>query len=223
VQSGTVAQGKYGARIDLPAADGYTACETLDKRTIGLGTEDYYGLMVRFPTDWREPSPANWGLAVAQLNFENIWGSPVMLAAHADHIALVMQSGLCQSVRTSQPGCAYSSAQGGNLARMVAVPAPMALGAWHELIVHVRWTTNSSGIIEVWHRMKGDRTWTKTVSMTGYPTVQWTAEEGPEAIGSATTADMMGAYRGHADFPLTVWHDGFVRATSFTAAAEALQ
>jgi hypothetical protein len=222
VQSAIVAQGNYGARFDLPAATGYTACETLNKRLIDLGTDDYYGLAVRFPTDWREPSPAGWGLAVAQLNFENIWGSPVMLAAHADHIGLVMQSGLCQSVKTSKPGCAYSSAQGGNIARMVAVPAPMALGAWHELIVHVRWTTDSSGIIEVWHRLKGDSTWNKTVSLTGYPTVQWTDAEGPEGIADATTADMAGAYRGHADYPLTIWSDGFVRTTSFASAAAAL-
>ena len=110
VQSEIVGQGRHAARFDLPAAaNAYTACETLDKRLIDLGSDDYYGLMVRFPDDWREPSPVGWGLSLAQLNFENIWGAPVMLAAHADHVALVMQSGLCKSVSTSTPGCAYSS------------------------------------------------------------------------------------------------------------------
>jgi hypothetical protein len=52
--------------------------------------------------------------------------------------------------------------------------------------------------------------------------VQWTDAEGPDGIVDATTADMTGAYGGHADFPLTVWQDGFVRATSFAAAAAAL-
>ena len=145
-----------------------------------------------------------------------------MLAAHADRVTLVMQSGLCNSVHTSTPGCAYSSGPGGNVAPMTAVAAPLALGVWHELIVHVRWATDSSGMIEVWHRLQGSDGWVKTVSLRGYPTVQWTAEEGPKAIAGSVTSDKIGAYRGRADFPLSVWQDGFVRTTSFAAAAAAL-
>ena len=75
VQSEIVGQGRHAARFDLPAAaNAYTACETLDKRLIDLGSDDYYGLMVRFPDDWREPSPVGWGLSLAQFNFESIWG-----------------------------------------------------------------------------------------------------------------------------------------------------
>jgi hypothetical protein len=223
VQSEVVAQGKYAARIDLPAAPGdKTACETLSKRTIGVGTDDYYGLMVRFPSDWREPAPGGGGVAIAQLNYQAIWGSPVMLIAHADHIALVLQSGLCNPGGTSNPGCTYSSGPGGNVKPMLAVPAPMALAAWHELVVHVRWTTDRSGIIEVWHRLKGSGAWNKTVALSGYPTLQWTPDAGPQAIADSITSDKIGAYRASADFPLTVWHDGFVRTTSFAAAASAL-
>lgn len=222
VQSATVAQGTYGAQFDLPAATARNSCETVAKRAIGVGTDDYYGLLVRFPGDWREPSAAGWGLSLAQLNFENIWGAPVMLAAHADHIALVLQSGLCKSVSTSRPGCAYSSGPNGNVRRLVAVPAPLALEEWHELIVHARWTTGPSGIVEVWHRLQGDGSWDKTVSLGGYPTVQWTSDQGPKEIAGSITSDKIGAYRGQADFPVTVWQDGFVRTTSFAAAAAAL-
>jgi len=223
VQSETVAQGRYAARIDLPAAPSdNTACETLSKRPIGIGTHDYYGMMVRFPTEWREPSPVGWGLAIAQLNYQGIWGSPVMLVAHANHVAMVLQSGLCRGVYTSNPGCAYSSGPGGNVKPMFAIPAPLALGVWHQLVVHFRWATDSSGLIEVWHRMKGGGSWNKTVSVRGYPTVQWTSEEGPQAIATGHTADKIGAYRARADFPLTVWHDGFVRTSSFASAASAL-
>ncbi len=133
-----------------------------------------------------------------------------------------MQSGLCNPVRSSNPGCAYSSGANGNVAPLIAVPAPLAREQWHQLIVHARWTTDSSGIIEAWHRLKGTDSWNKTVTLRGYPTVQWTAEEGPQAIADSVTSDKIGAYRGHATFPLTVWHDGFVRTTSFTATAAAL-
>jgi hypothetical protein len=222
VQSEMVGEGDYAARVDLPAAGVLQACEALIGRPIGVGTNDYYGLMVRFPSDWREPSPANWGLSLAQFNFENIWGSPVALLAHGDWVEIVLASGLCKSVFTATPGCAYTSARAGNLPRMAAVPAPLALEVWHELIVHVRWTTNSSGILEAWHRLKGDGAWNKTVSLRGYPTLQWTSDYPPEEIATGTTVDKIGAYRGHADFPLTIWHDGYVRTTSFASAAAAL-
>jgi hypothetical protein len=222
IQSQIVGQGTYAAQFDLPAAGTYNSCETLDKRQIGLGSDDYYGLMVRFPSNWVEPSPAGWGLSLAQFNFQGIWGSPVSLNAHADHVSLVTQTGLCNAVSTSSPGCAYSSGIGGNVAQMVAVRAPLALNVWHELIVHVHWATDSSGVIEVWHRLQGSTAWTKTVSLTGLPTVQWTATHGPSALAGAVTADKIGAYRGPASFPLTIWQDGFVRTNSFTRTAAKL-
>jgi hypothetical protein len=219
VQSEIVAQGRSAARIDLPAAQSdKTACETLSKRQIGVGTDDYYGLMVRFPQGWREPSSLWTGLWIAQFNYQGIAGSPVILVARADHIAVILQSGLCRA----GAGCAYSSGPGGNVKRMFAVPARMALGVWHELIVHVRWTADSSGVIEVWHKTKGPGGWNKTASIRGFPTVQWTSDEGRRTIASSVTSDKIGAYRAHADFPLTVWHDGFVRTRSFAAAASAL-
>jgi hypothetical protein len=223
VQTAIVGQGKYAAQVDLPAAPtAKTACEVLSKRSIGLGRHDYYGMMVRFPRSWREPSAVGWGLAIAQLNFQNIWGAPVMMVAHANHVGAVLQSGLCKSVFTSKPGCTYSSGPGGNVRRLAAVPRPMALDAWHELIVHVHWATNSRGVLEVWHRLKGGRSWKKTVTLRGYPTVQWTAGRGRRAIARGVTSDKIGAYRGGADFPLTIWHDGFVRSRSFAATAAAL-
>ena len=220
--------GKYAARFNLSAVTTSSACELLHKRPIGLGTDDYYGLMVFFPRNWREPSPAGWGLSIAQLSFQGIWGSPVLLAAHARSIALVVQTGLCVPIGSSHPGCTYTSGPGGNVKPMFAVRAPLALHVWHELIVHVHHAIDSSGVVEVWHRLKGESSWKKTVSLHGYPTVQWTPEGMQLAPGGRlmlsfnATVDKIGAYRGPADFPLSVWEDGFVRATSFAAAAAAL-
>jgi hypothetical protein len=222
VQSEIVAEGTYAARFDLPAASVKNSCETLAKRQAGVGTDDYYALLVRFPAEWREPSPAGWGLVIAQFNFQNIWGPPVGLAAYADRVQLVFQSGLCRPAGSSKPGCAYSSGRNGNVTPMTAVPAPLALDTWHALIVHVRWATDRSGVIEVWHQPEGAATWRKTVSLEGYPTLQWTAEEGPETLDTGNTSDKIGAYRGAANFPLTIWHDGFARTTSFAAAEAAL-
>jgi hypothetical protein len=209
-----VGQGKYSARFNLPASDVNNACEVLDERLIGLGGDDYYGLMAFFPKTWREPSPAGWGLSIAQLGFQGIWGSPISLNAHTNNIALEMQTGLCSPVSSAHPGCAYVKS-------LAAVPPPLARGVWHELIVHVHRTTDSTGVVEAWHRLKGQKRWKQTVSLRGYPTVQWTPDR-LSVLNFNATVDKIGAYRGHASFPLSVWLDGFVRATSFAAAAATL-
>jgi hypothetical protein len=158
---------------------------------------------------------------IAQLNFEGIWGSPVELAVHENRVALVLQSGLCRPVGTAAPGCAYSSGPGGNVASLGAVPAPLQRGVWHELVVHVHWAADATGSVDVWHRLRGARAWSRTASVSGYPTVQW-AEDGVPGVEGAVTADKFGAYRGSSDFPLTIWEDGFLRAWSFAAASAAL-
>src|SRR5439155_7329475 len=69
VVTDVVAQGKYAARFELPPGEPATACEVLRSRSEGIGTDDWYALEVRFPSNWQEPSW--WGLLLAQLDFEN--------------------------------------------------------------------------------------------------------------------------------------------------------
>jgi hypothetical protein len=216
VQSETVGQGTYAAQFDLPnSPDVRNSCEALSKRKIGVGTDDYYGLMVRLPSNWQEPSGAGWGLMLAQFNFEGLTGPPVGLVAHANDISVVLQSGLCQSSR-----CQYTSGPGGNVRPMIAAKAYPDV--WHEFIVHVRWTTNTKGLIEVWHRLKLHKLWRKVVYRRGVPTLQWDHQQGPEALLGSETSDKIGAYRGWARFPITVWLDGFIRSSNFETTAAAL-
>ncbi len=74
-----VAQGRYAARFDLPYGEINTngqekpsACEALRGRTLGLGTDDFYALDVRFPRTggsrpglsggcrWRSSTSRDW-------------------------------------------------------------------------------------------------------------------------------------------------------------------
>ena len=153
---------------------------------------------------------------IAQLNYQGIWGPPVGLAARAKTVELVVQSGLCNDVRSVHPGCAFSSGPGGNVEKMVAIRRPAARGRWHQLVVHVRWATDAHGVIEVWHRLRGNARWVRTVRAGGFPTVQWSVSRPPTYQG---TVDKIGAYRGRARFPLTIWHDSFVVGTSFAGVA----
>ena len=213
-----VAKGSYSGRFDLPAANVANSCELLRGRTIALDDE-WYSMEVRFPNDWREPSPAGWGMSLAQFNFQNIWGSPVSLNAHSDYVDLTLNAGLCTTYTTSNPSCQYSSGIQGNVPSQHIIPtSAFSTGTWHQLLIHIKWTNGNDGILEGFHRLRGETTWTKTAELTGYPTVQRTASY--TWVASDRTVDKIGAYRGAASFPLSLWQDNFCEATT-RAAAEA--
>ena len=220
-----VAQGKYAARFDLPAAARPSACEVLRKRTEALGSDDWYALEVYFPSDWQEPSSAFWGLLLAQFDFQGVVGTPVGLYAHADHVNVGIESGLCTT--TPPASCQYTTGndaapgnQGslGYTLRIVPLGTRLA-GTWQQFIVHVHHAANSSGLVQGWWRPRGG-TWAETVNWSGYPTVQWSATKAPET--EQVTADKIGAYRGTSSFPISIWQDGFCAATSFSAAESCL-
>jgi hypothetical protein len=210
IVSDLVAQGSRAARFDLPAdTSRRTACEVMSPvRKVGLNTDDYYSQAVRFPTNWVEPG--GWGMTISQPNYH--WpgfGSPVLsLVANADRVRAVLQSGACLA---NAGGCQYVDSQ------RTAVPVgQMALGAWHQFIIHARWSVDSSGAIEIWHRLKGQTAWTKTVSISGTPTLQWPV--GGTLDPTTNSYDKFGAYRGKSSVGLSIWQDATCRTTSFAAA-----
>jgi Polysaccharide lyase len=217
-----VGQGRWAARFDLPADTmRSSSCELIHNRTLDLGTDDYYALEVYFPTNWREPgdqSRSFWGMAIAQFNYEIIWAGPVDLYAHRNYVNLTVMTGYFNGSTTR-----WYTGNGigrGNLPRMYAIPRPLKLGVWHQLIVHVHWTTGKNGVVDVWHRVRGRRRWRRTVHFLDYPTVQWSATK--PTTSSMRTWDKIGAYRGQSSFPLSIWNDGFCRASSFKAAKSCL-
>jgi hypothetical protein len=222
-----IAQGKYAGRFDLPAAGINNACELLRKRTLALGADDWYALEVYFPSNWKEPSSDFWGLALAQFNYENLGpGAPVALDAHADHVNLAIETGLCNETTGA---CQYTTGndagpspneQGTLHYTLRIAPSGTTLaGSWQQFVVHVHWAADSSGLVEGWWRQRGG-TWSKTVNWSGYPTVQWTTKQPAEA--NFATHDKIGAYRALSSFPISIWQDGFCTATSFSAATSCL-
>jgi Polysaccharide lyase len=213
-----VAQGAFAGRFDLPTdSTKKTACEVVRPRRLSLNTDEFYALDVRFPTNWVDSG--GWGVTIAQLNFQNIWSGPLTLVAHGDNVRTMVQTGAC----IYGSGCEYNNgdAPTGGVPKAYAIPpGQLDLGAWHQLIIHARWTADSSGVIEVWHRLRGSSGWTKTTSISGFPTVQWSPGTSPDT--SQLTADKEGAYRGPSTAPTSLWHDGFCVATSFDAAVSCL-
>jgi hypothetical protein len=221
VQKKTAGQGRWAARFYLPPETSKpTACEIIHNRTLDVGRDDYYALAILFPRTWKEPGDqprSFWGMAIAQFNYQLITGGPVGLAAHRHHVNLTVQSGYFNGYATrwwSGNGIAR-----GNLPRMYAIPRPLKLASWHQLIVHVRWSAKDDGAVDVWHRLRGKR-WTQTVRLRGKPTVQWSASK--PAISDMRTWDKLGGYRGGSSSPASIWHDAFCRATSLKAAQSCL-
>jgi hypothetical protein len=229
--SSTFVAGVQAARFDLPASQPnypLQACELTDPRPLSLGADDYYGYMFYVPQQWTasvtDPS-AFWGVATAQFHFQNIWGSPIAFELHNDHMTLAMETGACSNFLTSDPGCQWRSnadnpgGDPGNLGAYYVVPAPMQQGVWHEIVMHVHWAADSTGQVQVWHRVMGDPDWIQTVNLTGYPTVQWDASQG---CCSAAVVDKVGAYRGLSNVPVSVWESNVLIGTSFGAVAGSL-
>jgi hypothetical protein len=228
VESSLVGEGAYAARFDLPANSSLRqACEVLDHRS--LVTDTYYSLMFYLPGGGQTTN--SWGTTLAQLNYQGIWGPPEGLfavnsttlgEAVPDSVIMVLQSGFCYSVYTSNPGCAnvasvYQSTL--NVPAQYAVPpGQLTFGVWHELVCHIHFAVDSSGVFECWHKLKGQSAWTKTGTYSGYPTVQWTSTPSlPDQ-----DVDKIGAYRPGDSTPWTQYEDGFRAGTSFNAVAAAL-
>jgi hypothetical protein len=225
VVSDIVGGGSKAARFDLPS-DGQRlqACEALHGRTLGTGhgyppLEQWYALSIRFPANY---TTQGWGLAVASFNYQLIWGAPLGILAvgpavtgEPNHVRLAGQAGECVPVTEPNPHCEWSRPW------PIIPPERFATEVWHDLLVHVVWSTKArEGLIEAFHRQRGGE-WANTVpAFTGEPTVQW--RPGETVTPTYPTVDKIGAYRGANTTALSIWHDNFCVATTRTAAESCL-
>ena len=222
VDDQVVGQGRFSGRFTLPAwRGGKTRSQLITPRPVNAGGDDYYTLMFYVPHGWTAGTGSFWGVQIAQVNFESLGpgGPTVALQLHADHVTLVLQSG----VTTKRfPYFQYRSNADSpgtpNVRPLYAIPRGMYTGVWHELVLHCHWAGDDTGVVEVWHRRKGQTKWKQTVSLHGVATLQ------TESDGSfpQRTLDDIQAYRGPSTAPVTVWLDGFARLTSLEAAQSAL-
>jgi hypothetical protein len=232
----TVGQGKYSGRFELPSyGSGTRACEVLAKRTPGLGTTDVYGQMIYLPSNWRTAtSDVGFGVIAFQPNYESVASPGISLWLRQTGAQLVMVTG--HVVWSGTPGASTPVYQYNNSTQLGAWPnAPRAIpdgqlqtGVWHELVYEIHWATDSTGYVKVWHRVKGQLSWTQTLDIENVPTFQWGYTEsggyvtaaGTNADGSTyTTCDKVGAYTSAGASAITLWQDGFVRGTTFDAVA----
>jgi hypothetical protein len=163
------------------------------------------------------------------MNYQGIYGpvealtylnSSTYVQATPNSVAMTLQSGACPTGASGDSGgCQYYAGWAGTnfgSTQYAVPPGQLALGVWHELVCHVHYATDSSGVYECWHRVKGATSWTLTGRYSGVPTVQWAIGSSP-ALPSQDL-DKVGAYRQPASWPLTQYEDSFCVATSFASA-----
>jgi hypothetical protein len=230
-------QGSYFGSFAVPADPQHKQrCQVMYARPESYNVDDYYSLMVYVPVGW-SPGRAVWGPAIAELNYQqNLAVTSAKALALTlrpdaagdvlhDHVTLSMTTGFDnagQPYFTNVSDADDPSTCRGALlpCKLYAIPpGAFRQGVWNEIVVHDRWETANTGVVEAWYRQKGQSAWTKSVGLTNVPTLQYDATHDGR---SGTVLEGIANYRAPSTTAETIYLDGFSRATSFDAAAAEL-
>jgi hypothetical protein len=192
-----------------------------------------------FPTGWKSAlSNADGSTNITGLfcpNYYSVNGCTDNVGASNSGIFVLFNAGDCPASGVS-PGCPYYMGNplwpdvcrgyATSLCGLHWIVSPSAFkeNVWYEIVFHVYYSVGIDGMVQAWHREKGQSSWSLDVDVRGYPTLQ----TGPTSFGSTVTAsnidgwpstDQIILYRPPAPNPVTVYHDNWCRATTFSAAA----
>jgi hypothetical protein len=206
------------------------ACDLVTPLTpVGLGTSVYYGLMVYVPTGFTVANNSPYGVNIEEYHFQNVYGSPITLQLHSDHVTLALETGACTNHSSSGAGCAIRSnadhlcqSKPGYtcIAGEYAIP-PGALvqGSWNEIVMQTTWETNNTGTIQTWYKTKGAVAWTQSSNVSGIPTVQYDSTVGTPPKDSVDETE---AYTFALSSPLSVSLGNYVTGSSFASVANTM-
>lgn len=227
-----IASGVFTLPADTsPSTYPLEACDVVTRSLPNtLGTDSYEGIMVYVPLGWTIANHFFTGVNIEQYRFQNIYGSPITLELHPNHVTIALETGGCFNHATATPGCQFRSNADNPPCRSnsgrtclpgyyAIPPGAFVQGAWNEIMLHVHWASDSTGSVQSWYRTKGQSTWMSGNSFSGIPTVQW-----DNSIGCCGTSyrDLTEAYTAALSAPVSVWLDNVVSATSFAAVASTM-
>ena len=226
---GNVRHGRYSARVVLKPGDyaSYSckaeavfAIKRLDE---GEGSESWWGWSWKLPRGWRGTN--SWGMLFEFTTNAALWPSYGMLnfdAATRNSLRLGLHTGL-----TPNPGSgSYDSAYQKWVTLLgPGAPRPMVYGKWLDFYMHVVWRSRTNGVLEIWYRVEGKKTFTKLYSdvrrdtalihVRPHPTMLYNTENGaPGENGKPGVTLEGGFYRAAADWTNAYWWDGMRRGES---------
>ena len=185
-----------------------------------IGDDYYYGWSNYFPTTWTNPT--GWG-NIFQFHHSNPINPPIAINVAFDTIAVSVLTGetVVSGENMEHREYAYRNYQ-----RFLNT---LNKGQWNDFIMHVKFRPDWTGIIEIWHKTQSQSTFTKLVTLTGIPTMQWSYNTElfqPEfeiSYGTWLTSPVWfrnGLYRGSGGTNTNVlFHDNFARGTTFAEIA----
>ncbi|MEZ4234566.1 MAG: polysaccharide lyase, partial [Myxococcota bacterium] len=169
------------------------------------GEEFYYGWSTLFPTDWTGES--GWQIITEWHTDQRFPIPPVRLDAKTNSLSLWITAGQCYLNGSTPMPCQYD--QGHTLL------TNLNKGRWNDFIVRVTWQKSATGAVQVWHRVEGQTDYTLLLDLDGVPTLPW-------RNGDNDPADIYvlhGLYRNDTNVVNTLYHDNFVRGTTWTDVA----
>jgi Polysaccharide lyase len=223
---GNVRHGKYSARVVLNPGDhaSYTckaeAVEAVQRLGEGEGSSSWWAWSWKLPVGWRGTN--SWGELLGFRANHVLWPSYGMIsfdAASKNSLVLNLHTGL-----TPDPGSReYNSAYEESVTLLgPRAPRPMVYGKWLDFYMHVAWRSRSRGVLEIWYREAGRRTFTKLYSnvpggraliqVRPHPTLLYNTKNGAPA-GNAQRGLVLqgGFYRANTDWTNKYWWDGMRR------------
>ena len=230
---GNVRHGKYSARVVLnPGEHAPYTCRAEAVGAIrgglgeGEGSESWWGWSWKLPVGWRGTD--SWGMLFEFIPYGPRWPSYGMLnfdAATKDSLRLGLHTGLTPSPGSSSFNAAYE--------KWVTLlgpsaPRPMVYGKWLDFYMHVVWRSRTSGVLEIWYRVDGERRFTKLYSdvpgggaliqVPPHPTLLYnTANGAPGEDGNPGVGLDGGFYRANTSWTNEYWWDGMRRRQSEAA------
>jgi len=226
---GNVRHGKYSARVVLKPGDhaSYTckaeAVEAIQALGEGEGSESWWGWSWKLPVGWRGTD--SWGMLFEFTSYHVLWPSYGMLnfdAARRNSLRLGLHTGL-----TPNPGSGlYDSAYQKWVPLLgPGAPRPMVYGRWLDFCMHVVWQSRTSGVLQIWYRVDGQKKFTKLYSdvprdgaliqVPPHPTLLYNTQNGaPGENGKPGLMLEGGFYRANARWTNAYWWDGMRRRQS---------
>ena len=178
-----------------------------------VGDEYWYQWSTFFPNDWTSLTGSangdDWLLiadwhATQDPDFENVC-QPFQIEIN----------GINQLVATMLTGdvtgydC-YSGAGTANYDSQVVVDG-VELGKWNDFVIHIKWTPENTGILELWHKTDDETTFDKVFEKIDVPTMQYVNDISNVDIPYFILAHYRSLEQTHTS---TLYHDEFKQTTS---------
>jgi hypothetical protein len=202
-----------------PNLDGYHATPA----SYHLGQDDYYGVSYRFPSPYTPP--INFGV-IGQFAYPVLGSPPVSVvlgnAWYSRNGGPCLDGDLCLQINGGRIDPATHAFEYSNWPGDV-ITHPLVTDQWYDIIIHVHEATDTTGMVEVWVRRDDQADFTRVVTRTGIPTVQWKPgvldRNGNCLSGCPLEApyDKIGVYREprQTQPPTTVQYDNLSYGTSY--------